>query len=149
MLARVVGLGCVAALACVALWLTRTQPQHAPDHAPDRANDGCVFALWNVLMVLANPLGWAHYAILLLLPMALVLKAADRADAAPARRMRLLTAVAFLTCTIPKETLYRLAGAGPVAPGRGLFLSIPLAGALLLFAAAALGLLTRSPRPEA
>jgi hypothetical protein len=145
MLARMVGLGCVAALACVALWLTR--PRLAS--APDRANDGCAFALWNVLMVVANPLAWAHYAILLLLPMALVLKAAERADAAPARRMRLLTAVAFLTCTIPKETLYRLAGAGPVGPGRGLFLSIPLAGALLLFVAAALGLLTRSPRPEA
>jgi hypothetical protein len=144
-LARVGGLGCLAALGVLALWLTRVDPPGAPE----RPNDGCVFALWNILLVVANPLGWVHYAILLLLPMALVLAAARRADGARGRRMRVLTAAAFVACTIPKETLYRWAGEGPVGPGRGLFLSIPLAGALLLLAAAALGIVRRPARPAA
>jgi len=50
-----------------------------------------------------------------------------------------LVATCLLTQTLPKDTLYRLAGDVPVSPGRGLFLSVPLAGALLLFFGAALG----------
>ena len=35
---------------------------------PDRRRDGCALALWYVLVVVLNPLGWPHYALLLLLP---------------------------------------------------------------------------------
>ena len=31
----------------------------------ERAYDDCVFALWNVLVVVLNPLAWAHYGLLL------------------------------------------------------------------------------------
>ncbi len=132
-LARALGLVTGAALAGVSLWLTL-----APDGRPDRLRDGCCFALWNVVAVVTNPLAWPHYAILLLLPMTLVLRALDRA-AERAPLMRRLLGAALLLLTIPTETLDRLAGPAPVAPGRGLFVSTHLCGALLLFAAAAIG----------
>ncbi|HEX3901862.1 MAG TPA: glycosyltransferase family 87 protein [Polyangia bacterium] len=132
--ARLLGLAGTGALAATALWLT-VVPARAPT---DRWRDGCQFALWNVVVVATNPIAWAHYAILLLLPMALVLRAADR-DPLHAPKMRGLCAVALLALSVPSETLDRLAGPMPVTPGRGLFVSLHLLGALLVFAAAALG----------
>ncbi|HEY6477839.1 MAG TPA: glycosyltransferase family 87 protein [Polyangia bacterium] len=132
-LARDLSLAGGAGLAAVAVWRTI-----APGAAVDRLRDGCCFALWNVVAVVTNPLAWPHYAILLLLPMTLVLRALDGAGAR-ARVMRGLLAAALLLLTIPTETLDRLAGSAPVTPGRGLFVSTHLCGALLLFAAAALG----------
>ena len=134
-LARLLRLGSLATLGGTALWLTRTRT----GEPPDRVRDGCRFALWIIVIVVANPLGWAHYALLLLLPIALVLRGADQAGHHQALWMRRLAAIALCALTIPKETLYRLAGPVPVAPGRGLFLSTHLAGALILFAGAALG----------
>jgi hypothetical protein len=53
--------------------------------------------------------------------------------------MATLVTGAILILTVPKETLYRLGGRPPVSPARGLFISWHLLGALMLFAAAALG----------
>lgn len=132
-LARALGLAAGAALAGIALWLTL-----APGGPSDRLRDGCCFALWNVVAVVTNPLAWPHYAILLLLPMTLVLRGVDRAaERAPV--IRGLLGAALLLLTIPTETLDRLVGSAPVGPGRGLFASTHLCGALLLFAAAAIG----------
>lgn len=133
--ARGLELGSLALLGATALWLTRRRP----GAAPDPARDGCCFALWTILMVAANPLAWAHYALLLLLPIVLVLRGAEAVPDGAGRWMRGLAAGAFILLTIPKETLYRLSGPLPVSPGRGLFISLPLAGALLLFGAAVLG----------
>jgi Glycosyltransferase family 87 len=141
-LARALGLGAGAALAGVAFWLTI-----APGSPPDRLREGCRFALWNILAVVTNPLAWPHYAILLLLPLTLVLRSVDRLERrAPV--VRGLLGAALLLLTIPPETIDRLAGSAPVAPWRGLFASSHLAGALLLFAAAALGARSaREPLP--
>lgn len=106
-----------------------------------RETEGCVLALWYVLIVVANPLGWSHYAILLLLPMALAARgAAARNDT----RARVLVAVGLLVLSIPQETLDFAAGPLPTSPLGSLWLSIPLCGALLVFAAAARG---ASPSP--
>jgi hypothetical protein len=134
-LARGLQGGCLALLGGAALWFTRRRP----GATPDPVRDGCCFALWIIAMVAANPLAWAHYALLLLLPIVLVLRGAESAGRDVRRWMRGLAAVAFVLLTIPKETLYRLSGPLPVSPGRGLFISLPLAGALLLFGAAVLG----------
>ncbi len=131
--ARLLVLGTVGALGLAALWLTWKG-------GAGRAAEGCQFALWNVFVVVENPIAWSHYAVLLLLPAALVWRAAAVQDSARrARAMVGLVALGLLTQTVPKETLYRLAGDVPVSPGRGLFLSVPLAGALLMFVGAALG----------
>jgi hypothetical protein len=133
--ARLLVLGAVGVLGVTALWLTWTGGP-----APGRAAEGCKFALWNVFVVVENPIAWSHYSVLLLLPAALVWRAAAvQTSLRRARAMVGLMALGLLTQTLPKETLYRLAGNVPVSPGRGLFLSVPLAGALLLFAGAALG----------
>src|SRR6185437_13636993 len=134
-LARALQVGCLAGMGVTALWFTRPRP----GAAPDRERDGCCFALWVILIVVSNPLAWAHYALLLLLPIALVLRSAGLARHGVGQWMRVLAAVTFVLLTIPKETLYFLSGPLPVSPGRGLFISLPLAGALLLFGAAVLG----------
>lgn len=102
--------------------------------ARDRRRDGSTLALWYVLVVVLNPLAWPHYALLLLLPLALTWRAAVAFDDWTAR---LLIAAAALLLTIPKETLYLRAIPLPTSPARSLWLSVPLYGALLLFAAAA------------
>jgi len=100
---------------------------------PDRQRDGCAFALWYVLVVVLNPLAWPHYALLLLLPLALTWRAAVALDVPLSRA---LVAVALLLLSIPKETLFLRAIPLPISPARSLWLSVPLCGALLLFAAA-------------
>ena len=130
-LARGLLLAGLGALGAIALVLT-SGPR-------DRDGDACRFALWNVFAVVANPLAWTHYAILLLLPAALTWRAAVKAAGRRSRAMAALVAGAILILTVPKETLYRLGGRPPVSPARGLFFSWHLLGALLLFAAAALG----------
>ncbi len=129
-----------AALVGTAIWATRA----AHRAAPDRERNGCALALWYVLVVVLNPLGWPHYALLLLLPMALTWRAAV------ARRdpvARTLLGIALLLLTIPKETLFLAALPIPFSPPRSLWLSCPLFGALLIFAGAA-RLAFRAPTAE-
>ena len=95
-------------------------------------------------MIVANPLAWAHYAILLLLPMALILRAADL-RAAEARTMRALVSVALIAFTIPVDTIDNLVRPLPAVPAASFLISFPLLGALLLFVAAGLGARARSP----
>ncbi|HXJ19133.1 MAG TPA: glycosyltransferase family 87 protein [Polyangia bacterium] len=131
--ARLLTQGSVAALGLVALWSSRRG-------GSGRAAEGCRFALWNVFAVVDNPLAWAHYGILLLLPASLVWRAAAaQENAGRGRGMAGLVAGGLLALSVPNRTLYRLGGDLPLPPGRGLFLSVHLLGALLLFAGAALG----------
>ena len=128
-LARGCKLTILLALGALALRATRRAPR-------TRDPEGCVLALWYVLVVVANPLGWSHYALLLLLPAALALRAAaPRHDAAAHG----LAALGLLLISVPQATLDYAAGPLPAAPAAGLWLSLPLAGALLIFAAAARG----------
>jgi hypothetical protein len=113
--------------------------------------EGPVFALWCVLAVLLNPLGWLHSAILLLLPAALVLRATgDPAlSLRPSTRLWLgiVVALAIALVSLPRDSLRALALPVPVTPGRVLVsLALPCYGAFALFAAAAL--LVRHGRPR-
>lgn len=99
--------------------------------------DDALFALWTTLVVLLNPLGWAHSVFLLLLPWALLAKMwhereATAAGTAPSTALW----IALALLSIPKETLYRWAGALPVSPAAGMLLSVHAAGALIIFAVA-------------
>lgn len=112
----------------VALAATRAT-QSVP---PDRAREGCVLALWYIAVVVMNPLAWPHYALLLLLPALLAGRAASGR-----RGARRLVAAAIVLLSIPKETLYLMSPAQPAGPPRSLLLSLPLVGAILLFAGTA------------
>ena len=121
----------------VALVLTWRAPAHATS-----AVEGALFALWSILGVLLNPLGWLHTAILLLLPAALVLGAAtDPAVAlgtAARRGSQAAVVLAIAILSLPKETLLGLAGPAPVSAGRVIaVLGLPCYAALALFATAA------------
>jgi hypothetical protein len=129
-LARALVVICDGALFVLTLLATRA----ASAAGSDRQREGCVLALWYVLLVVLNPLGWPHNACLLLLPALLV----ARAGAALARpRTRTLVGVALVLLTIPKETLGALAPPPPARFPGSLVLSLPLLGALVLYAAAA------------
>ena len=96
------------------------------------------FAAWSALAAILGPLAWTHTATWLILPGALLLQE-SLAEAAhgSGKEMRLaLLMAALVLLTIPRQTLFGLAGAWPVAPGRGLALGLHLLGALLLFAVA-------------
>jgi hypothetical protein len=154
-LARALTIAPTLALFGVAVAATR-RAAHAP---ADRDREGCVLALWYVLVVVLNPLGWPHYAILLLLPAGLAARAARhaRTPASPAassaassadRPALLATALGLVLLTIPKETLFLVAAPFPMPPLPALVLSLHLLGALCVFAAAARGAL-RVPGPAA
>ena len=111
-----------------------------------REREGAVLALWYLLPAMLNPLGWSHYALLLLLPAAL----AARAAAAQAdRRAGQLVLAGIALATVPKETLYLLAQPFPVAAPRCAVLSMHLYAGLLVFAGAARGALRRIDKPPA
>jgi alpha-1,2-mannosyltransferase len=134
LVARALVLVSASSLLAIAAFATRSLTRGAAER--DRDREGCVLALWYILVVLLNPLAWAHYAILLLLPAALAARGARVNADRPARA---LAAVGLALLSIPKETLLLVAGGLPAAPIRGLALSAHLAGALLLFASAARG----------
>ena len=135
--ARALVLGSAAvlvALAFVATW--RTPPLRADAR---RGHEGCVFALWNVLAVVLNPLAWTHYALLLLLPAALVARATAPGASMPEptrRRGRAAVAVGLVLLTVPKEAGYLVGAPIPFSPWAAPILSLHLFGALVLFAAA-------------
>jgi hypothetical protein len=143
--ARVVGLAAAAALTLLAL--AATLRRRASDG--DQAREGCVFALWTVLIIVLNPLAWTHTGLMLLLPAALIWRAID-APAAPLsaalrRRLRAATGVAIIVLTIPKEALFLAAGPLPTRPASAAVLSAHMFAALVLFGAALAAV--RAPRP--
>lgn len=77
--------------------------------------------------MLLNPLAWSHNVVFLALPIALL----ARSGWGPT------LAIAATLLSLPKETLYRAAGAPPTGPAGALILSAHALGALLLFAQAA------------
>jgi hypothetical protein len=140
-LTRALGVASAIVLVMTALVFGR-----AGGETRDRAREGCRFALWAILVVVLNPLGWHHYAILLLLPAALILRAADEGvlSEGDRRRLRGIVAAALVVLTIPKEALYLLVQPLPTSPARSLLLSLHAYAALAVFAAAARG--AREPR---
>jgi hypothetical protein len=90
--------------------------------APSPHEDRRLFAAWTALVVLLNPLGWTHTAIVAIVALALLVE-----DAPPAA----ITAV-LVALTVPRETLAALAGPLPVSPARGLALSVHAAALLVL-----------------
>jgi hypothetical protein len=92
-------------------------------------------AAWLALPVLANPLGWSHVLILMLAPLAV----AFRDGSVATRRGAWAALIVF---SIPRAVLAHLAGPLPVAPVRGLVLSLPAVAAAALFVA-----LLRDPSP--
>jgi len=131
----------LAWLAGAALVLTALAVTRAVRRSGSRSVEGCVFAMWSVLVVVLNPLSWAHYALLLVLPVALVWRAvADPALPLPPttrRRARRQIAAAVVGLTVPKEALLLLSWPIPTAPSRAPILSLHLWAALLVFATAA------------
>lgn len=110
-----VTLAVTAALIAVAAWLTG----RAGARAAGRPVEGPVMVLWLVLVVVCNPLAWSH-SLLMLTPGFSLLGLTP------------LTAMAAVLMTIPRYALvFAARGLGPVV------VSLHLAGALLLFAAAA------------
>jgi len=145
-LARALVVICDGALFAVALLATRASAvaRSGGERGGERARqrEGCVLALWYVVLVVLNPLGWPHYGCLLLLPALLVARAALVLERP---RTRALVGTAVVLLTIPKETLGALAH--PALPLSNLVLSLPLFGALVLYAAAA-EIAFAGPRPD-
>jgi hypothetical protein len=84
-------------------------------------------------LVLANPLGWTHTAVWLALPLALLARdALDRRD----ERGLVSVLAAFVLLSIPRQTLFALAGPAPLSPLASLALTPPLVGAVLVALAA-------------
>jgi Glycosyltransferase family 87 len=145
---RVVGLAAAAALTLLALAATLRRPA-GDGEEDDAGREGCVFALWTVLIVVLNPLAWTHTALMLLLPAALIWRALE-APAAPLsaplrRRLRAATGIAIIVLTIPKEALFIAASPLPTRPASAPILSAHLFAALLLFGAALAALRARRP----
>jgi len=117
-----------------------------PGDVPSPGVPARVFAAWSALAVILGPLAWTHTAIWLVLPAALLLRdLAEAPSRSVPRELTLLAALALLT--IPRLTLFALAGPLPVEPARGLVLAFHLLGALLIFAAACLPGPATTPGP--
>jgi hypothetical protein len=137
-LVRLLVSGTLVGLALWASWRVRGRD-------PDRDQEGCVLALWYLLPAMLNPLGWPHYALLLLLPAALAGRAAvARGDG----RAGYLVLAGIALATVPKETLYLLTQPFPVPAPRCAVLSMHLYAGLLVFAGAARGALRRIDKPS-
>jgi len=136
LLARACKLAILLALGAVALRATLRAPRA-------REPEACMLSLWYVLVVVANPLAWSHYALLLLLPAGLAVRAATARHDGVAQT---LAALGVMLISIPQATLDYAAEPLPATPSAGLWLSLPLAGALLIFASAARGARTARGR---
>jgi len=123
--------------AVVATW-REARGNDAANSPPARA-----FAAWSALAAILGPLTWTHTATWLVLPGALLLREslAVRTPGSPSTKvLRLLALVIAMTLlTIPRLSLFALAGPLPVTPWRGLALGLHLLGALLVLAVACTG----------
>ena len=133
----------LAALLLVAIATTVTWRDGGSDLVAERGVSPPVFAAWSALAAILGPLAWTHTAIWLLLPGALLLRQLRAASPAHATASQAVLLAALALLTIPRLSLFALAGPLPVAPWRGLALGIHLLGALVVFAVAC----TASARP--
>jgi hypothetical protein len=126
------GLTTAAGLLLVGLAVWVTARRRRPAEPPPDGDRGAAFAAWASLVALLNPLSWTHNAVLLLLPAVLVARDAERPG------IRKAVAMALVLLSIPRQTLYGLAGWGtyPFPASRGWILGLHAAGGLVLFAAA-------------
>jgi Glycosyltransferase family 87 len=90
-----------------------------------------VFAMWAALVALLNPLSWTHNALFLLLPAVLIVRQTSRAS------IRIAIATALVALSIPRETLFSLAGPLPFVASRAWVLGIHAIAGLTVFASAA------------
>ncbi|MDB4979973.1 MAG: hypothetical protein JWM82_725 [Myxococcales bacterium] len=114
--ARGLTIGVSLALIAVAALVTRRAPANPKV-------ERTLFAAWTALVVVLNPLAWTHTAVLALLPLALVARAASTA----------IPATVLVALTIPRETLAAFAGPPPVLPGAGLVLSLHAVAVVAFF----------------
>jgi hypothetical protein len=97
---------------------------------------GAVFAAWVALLPILNPQSMGHNGILLALPLVLI----GRALAADSRAWpKVCWALALALVSVPRQTLLHLAPAPSSPLDAVVVLSLPLWGALLVFAAAIAG----------
>ena len=134
-------------LVAVALRLTfrwtshrSTSPEGSREGLPlDARRQAPVFAAWTVLAIVLGPLSWSHVAIELVLPIALLAHALRKQaleDRPGPGFLRAVLGLAAVVLTIPRMTLFGLAGPLPVTPGRGLALGAHLCAALAIFVVA-------------
>jgi alpha-1,2-mannosyltransferase len=117
------GRAAFAVTAALALGLAalRTLRGGAPGTPPGR-----VAAVWIVLAVVLNPLGWGHTLLLLLPPLVVLWR--ERGSSWPA----VVIAALF---TIPRQALAAWAGPLPVGPAAGLWLGVQAVAAMALLVA--------------
>jgi hypothetical protein len=121
-----------AALVVLAVVFGRKRARGNEDAAP-------AFAAWSCLVVLLNPLSWTHGALVLLVPAALLGRAGN------SRGCRVAAAVSLVLLTIPRDTLFQLAGGErPYPASRGWVLGLHALGGLILFGAACVASARRS-----
>jgi uncharacterized membrane protein len=103
----------------------RNQPAEAPA-------DARILAAWLTLPVLLNPLGWSHVVLMLLAPLAVLTRDAQR-------RTRIGVVLVLAALSVPRQRLAEWAGAVPVGPGGGTLLGLHALAALGLFGMLLLG----------
>ncbi len=132
-LARVLWAASAAGLLAMALRASVKETRAAPEAPPSAGT----WASWSALTAILGPLSWAHSATWLILPMALLARQVWHPGRAPTRsRTFVALALAGILMTIPRQSLFALAGPWPASPWRGLALAVHLAGALTVFAVA-------------
>lgn len=129
--ARIVWIIAAAALLVSAVRVTLRERNVNRQGPPSAAT----WAAWSALVAILGPLSWTHASTWLILPAALLLRSRLLAGN---DRPGLLGALAAggVLLTIPRLSLFALAGPWPASPLRGLALGLHLAGALIVFAVA-------------
>jgi alpha-1,2-mannosyltransferase len=87
-----------------------------------------VLAAWLTLPLLLNPLGWSHLVLVLLAPLAVLVR-----DTGP--RERVVATLILAAISVPRQRLMEWAGAVPVGPVASVLLGLHAFAALGLFAA--------------
>ena len=114
----------------VATALTWRRARARTTAPPDAVREGPLFAMWGALVALLNPLAWTHNALFLLLPAVLVARATRQ------RATRIALGVALVALSVPRETLFTLAGPLPFTAARGWILGVHAAAGLTIYVCA-------------
>ena len=136
-----------AALAGAASWAT-WRAAGAPRGTAGDDGASATFAAWSALAVLLGPLSWTHTAAWLILPAAVLLRALASAPARFTSSALPALLLGLVALTIPRQTLFALAGPLPVAPLPGLSLGLHALGASLVFAVACACAARERPGPR-